>query len=82
MSITIEKLLEVPGAELVGGNVVAGIMADRKTLGRTNEDGVLTVTKEGQEAVEALEKPKKAAKEVKAPEGTTPDAKAPDAAAK
>lgn len=77
MAITIEKLLEVEGAELVGGNVVAGIMGDRKMLARTNEDGVLVVTDAGQAAVEALEKPKKAAaKEAKE------EAKAPEAAAK
>ncbi len=75
MAITIEKLLEVPGAELVGGNVVAGVMGDRKTLARTNEEGVLTVTDDGQAAIEAMEKPKKAAKEVK-DETKTPEAPA------
>lgn len=76
MAITIEKLLEVEGAELVGGNVVAGIMADRKVLARTDENGVLTVTDDGQAAVEALKKPKAAAKEEKPAD----PAKAPDAA--
>ena len=58
-------------AESVGGNLIVGERGDRVFVGKTSEDGVFTITEEGEALLAALESkakpaPKKAEKAVDA----------------
>lgn len=48
MTISLKEMLEIPGAQYVGGNVIVGILADRKTIATTVDD-VFGLTDEGRE---------------------------------
>lgn len=65
MAYSKEDLLKLEGAEVVGGNVIHGVMADRVFVGKVNDEGVFYITDEGQARLAALEEASKA----KAPKG-------------
>lgn len=70
MAYTKEDLLKLEGAEVVGGNVVHGLLADRVFVGKISEEGVFSITPEGEERLAALEeasKPKAKAKKAEEP---------------
>ena len=58
MAISLEKFVELTNAEEVGGNIIVGVMADRKIVG-TVENGVFNLNEEGQKLAEELEAKKK-----------------------
>ena len=73
MALSFEKFMEVSGADLVAGNIIVGVMGDRKKVGSLGDDGVFNLNDEGKALAEELEAPKA----VKAPKA----AKTADAAA-
>lgn len=54
MAITLEKFIEMTNAEEVGGNVIVGVMADRKVVGKV-ESGVFNLNDDGKALVAELE---------------------------
>lgn len=65
MAYSKEDLLKLDGAEVVGGNIIHGVLGDRVFVGKINDEGVFYITKEGEERLAALEeasKPKAKAK--------------------
>lgn len=60
MAMTFEQFMEASGAEFVAGNIITGVMAERKIVG--TYDGVFQLNEAGQALLEELE----AAPEVKA----------------
>lgn len=67
MAYSREEVAEKLNAEVVGGNLIVGERADRKFVGKTSEEGVFTITEDGEALLAALEDEtkvtKKAAKE-------------------
>ena len=55
MAYSKEDLLKLEGAEVVGGNVIHGIMADRVFVGKVNDEGVFYITDEGEARLKAAE---------------------------
>ena len=66
MALSFEKFMELSGADLVAGNLIVGIMADRKKVGTLGDDGVFNLNDEGKALAEELE----AAPAEKAPKAT------------
>lgn len=67
MAYSKEDLLKLEGAEVVGGNVIHGVLGDRVFVGKINDEGVFYITPEGEERLRAAEeaaKPKAKAKKV------------------
>lgn len=63
MALSREEVAEKLNAEYVGGNLIVGERADRVFVGKTSEEGVFTITEEGEALLAALEsKAKPAAK--------------------
>jgi hypothetical protein len=65
MAYSKEDLLKLDGAEVVGGNIIHGTLADRVFVGKINDEGVFYITPEGEERLKAAEeaaKPKAKAK--------------------
>lgn len=54
MAITLEKFIKVTNAEEVAGNVIIGIMADRKIVGSVT-DGVFSFNDDGKKIIEEIE---------------------------
>jgi hypothetical protein len=72
MAMSFEEVIEKTGADVVGGQLIVGILENRKMIGFM-ENGAFTITEEGKEYLAALEKPKatrkkKEAEPVEAPE--------------
>lgn len=65
MALSFEQFMEATGAELVGGNIVAGMMADRKKVGDLN-DGVFNLNDDGHEMAAEIEAAAAGAKSPKA----------------
>jgi hypothetical protein len=53
MAMTFDQFMEASGAESVAGNIIHGVMADRKFLG--TYDGVFQLNEAGQTMLEELE---------------------------
>lgn len=60
MAYSREEVAKKLDAEVVGGNLIVGERANRVFVGKTSEDGVFTITEEGEALLAALEKGKKA----------------------
>lgn len=73
MALSFEKFMELSGADLVAGNIIVGIMADRKKVGTLGDDGVFNLNDDGKALAEELEAPK-AAKAPKAKKADTAEA--------
>ena len=59
MAYSREEVAEKLGAEIVGGNLIVGERATRVFVGKTSEEGVFTITEEGEALLAAAEKNKK-----------------------
>lgn len=55
MALSYEQFMKASGAELVAGNIIVGVMGDRKKVGTLNDDGVFNLNDEGKELAEDLE---------------------------
>jgi hypothetical protein len=55
MAYTKEDLLKLDGAEVVGGNIIHGVLGNRVFVGKISEEGVFFITPEGEERLRALE---------------------------
>lgn len=60
MAYSREEVAKKLEAEVVGGNLIVGERANRVFVGKTSEDGVFTITEEGEALLAALEAGKKA----------------------
>lgn len=78
MALSFEKFMELSGADLVAGNLIVGIMGDRKKVGTLGDDGVFNLNDEGKALAEELEAPK-ATKAAKAKKADEPVAETKDA---
>jgi hypothetical protein len=54
MAMTFEQFMEASGSEYVAGNIIRGIMADRKIIG-TYDGGKFQLNEDGQLLLEELE---------------------------
>jgi hypothetical protein len=57
MAWSFEEVIEKTGADVVGGQLIVGILENRKMIGFM-ENGAFTITEEGKEYLAALDKPK------------------------
>lgn len=55
MALSKEEVAKKLNAESVGGNLIVGERADRVFVGKTSEEGVFTITEEGEAMLAALE---------------------------
>lgn len=55
MALSFEKFMELSGADLCAGNIIVGIMGDRKKVGSLGDDGVFNLNDEGKALAEELE---------------------------
>ena len=55
MAYSREEVAEKLNAEVVGGNLIVGERGDRVFVGKTSEEGVFTITEEGEAKLAALE---------------------------
>ncbi len=62
MAYTFDEVKEKLNAEIVGGNLICGMLDKRVFVGKVDQDGVFEVTPEGKAMIEALDKPKAAKK--------------------
>lgn len=70
MALSYEQFMEATGADLVAGNIIVGIMGDRKKVGSLGDDGVFNLNDDGKALADELE----AAKAPKAPKAKKADA--------
>lgn len=54
MSLSLDKFIEITGAEMVGGRLIVGERDDRRFVGSV-EDGVFTLNEDGQRLQAAFE---------------------------
>jgi len=76
MAMTLEEFVKRTGAEEVAGNIIVGVLAERKIIG-TVADGTFNLNADGQIILQALE-----AGDPKAAERRAPRKKATDLAGK
>jgi hypothetical protein len=62
MALSREEVAAKLNAEYVGGNLIVGERGDRVFVGRTSQEGVFTITEEGETLLAALEASKPVAK--------------------
>ena len=62
MAYSREEVAEKLNAEIVGGNLIVGERGDRLFVGKTSEEGVFTITEEGEAMLAALEAAPKVSK--------------------
>mgnify|MGYP006266778327 CR=1 FL=1 len=55
MALSYEQFMEASGAELVAGNIIVGIMGDRKKVGSLGDDGVFALNDDGKALAEQIE---------------------------
>ncbi len=55
MALSYEQFMEATGAELVCGNIIVGIMADRKKVGALGDDGVFNLNDDGKALADEIE---------------------------
>ena len=55
MALSFEKFMEASGAELCAGNIIVGIMGDRKKVGSLGDDGLFNLNDDGKALAEELE---------------------------
>jgi hypothetical protein len=55
MALSFEKFMELSGADLVAGNIIVGMMGDRKKVGSLGDDGVFNLNDDGKALAEELE---------------------------
>lgn len=55
MAISFEQFMEATGAEICAGNIIVGIMGDRRKVGELGTDGVFSLTDEGKAMAEEIQ---------------------------
>ena len=55
MAISFEQFMEATGAEICAGNIIIGVMGDRRKVGELGTDGVFSLTDEGKEIAEEIQ---------------------------
>jgi hypothetical protein len=55
MAYTKQDLMNLDGAEIVGGNIIHGTLSNRVFVGKISEEGVFFITPEGEARLKALE---------------------------
>jgi hypothetical protein len=55
MAISFEQFMEATGAEICAGNIIIGVMGDRRKVGELGTDGVFSLTDEGKEMAEEIQ---------------------------
>ncbi|NBS70398.1 hypothetical protein EBT31_16025 [bacterium] len=55
MALSYEQFMEATGAELVAGNIIVGIMSERKKVGALGDDGVFSLNDDGKALAEQIE---------------------------
>jgi hypothetical protein len=55
MALSFEKFMELSGADLCAGNIIVGMMGDRKKVGSLGDDGVFNLNDDGKALAEELE---------------------------
>ena len=55
MALSYEQFMEATGAELCAGNIIVGIMGERKKVGALGDDGVFSLNDEGKALAEELD---------------------------
>jgi hypothetical protein len=55
MALSYEQFMEASGAEICAGNIIVGIMGDRKKVGTLGDDGVFNLNDDGKALAEELE---------------------------
>ena len=60
MAYSREEVAQKLNAEYVGGNLIVGERGDRVFVGKTSEEGVFTITEDGEKLLAALDTSKSA----------------------
>lgn len=55
MAISFEQFMEATGAEICAGNIIIGVMSDRRKVGELGTDGVFSLTDEGKVMAEEIQ---------------------------
>ena len=55
MALSYEQFMEASGAELCAGNIIVGIMSDRKKVGSLGDDGVFSLNDDGKALLDQIE---------------------------
>ena len=55
MALSYEQFMEASGAELCAGNIIVGVMGDRKKVGSLGDDGLFNLNDEGKALADELE---------------------------
>jgi hypothetical protein len=55
MAISFEQFMEATGAEICAGNIIIGVMSDRRKVGELGTDGVFSLTDEGKAMAEQIQ---------------------------
>lgn len=55
MALSFEQFMELSGADLCAGNIIVGMMGDRKKVGSLGDDGVFNLNDDGKALAEELE---------------------------
>ena len=55
MAISFEQFMEATGAEICAGNIIIGVMSDRRKVGLLGTDGVFSLTDEGKTMAEEIQ---------------------------
>jgi hypothetical protein len=78
MALSYEQFMEASGAELCAGNIIVGIMGERKKVGSLGDDGVFNLNDDGKALAEDLEASpaEKATRRKKADADAAPEATA------
>lgn len=78
MALSFEQFMEASGAELCAGNLIVGIMGERKKVGSLGDDGIFSLNDDGRALADELEAApaEKATRRKKADADATPEAAA------
>lgn len=55
MALSFEKFMEMSGADLCAGNIIVGMMGDRKKVGTLGDDGLFNLNDDGKALADELE---------------------------
>ena len=78
MALSYEQFMEASGAELCAGNIIVGIMGERKKVGSLGDDGIFSLNDDGRALADEIEATpaEKATRRKKADADTAPEATA------
>ena len=76
MAVSYEQFMEATGAELVCGNIIVGMLGDRRKVGEVNDDGVFNLNDDGKAMIADIESGQKPSTK-RASKKATAEAEAP-----